>query len=383
MKKLYLFFLFSILFLPNVFAADFYATVAGAGAKDGTSPANAFDSAAMYTWIETPTAAYDRLYVESGTYTYLVAATLTPSASYSLIGVTDINDTALEAVTEDELPVFALGVYRFDNPGGVVIRNLKATSGGSRTISVSTGSYLNNVIAENTGAGTGISLLGAYGVAEQCVGRAVASFGIAASQSYVSLLGCVVDSGANGIALSGAGGEALDCIVYGVDSVGISATREGGLIVNCTIYNAGTIGMLIDATDQPRIRNSIISDCPVGIQSDAASTYQNFPISDYNNFWNNTIDVSFDGGLTEATGGKGRTFYELDPQFTDALSGDFSIGENLKGLGFPGSFPDGINTGYLDIGAVQREEQGGGGNGGTVNICQDSAFYGAAWDTIN
>lgn len=41
---------------------------------------------------------------------------------------------------------------------------------------------------------------------------------------------------------------------------------------------------------------------------------------------------------------------------------DFSIGTNLKAQGFPGAFQAGLTTGYLDIGAVQRQEAGGGGS---------------------
>jgi len=40
---------------------------------------------------------------------------------------------------------------------------------------------------------------------------------------------------------------------------------------------------------------------------------------------------------------------------------DFSIGTNLKAKGFPGVFPGSESTGYLDIGAVQREEAGEAG----------------------
>lgn len=43
------------------------------------------------------------------------------------------------------------------------------------------------------------------------------------------------------------------------------------------------------------------------------------------------------------------------------LGHDFSIGTNLKAKGFPGAFPAGLTTSYLDIGAAQRQEAGGGG----------------------
>jgi hypothetical protein len=40
---------------------------------------------------------------------------------------------------------------------------------------------------------------------------------------------------------------------------------------------------------------------------------------------------------------------------------NFAIGTNLKAKGFPGAFPAGLTTGYLDIGAAQRQEAGAGG----------------------
>lgn len=42
---------------------------------------------------------------------------------------------------------------------------------------------------------------------------------------------------------------------------------------------------------------------------------------------------------------------------------NFAIGTNYRGLGFPGVFPGGLSTGYMDIGAVQRQEPAGGAGG--------------------
>ena len=55
--------------------------------------------------------------------------------------------------------------------------------------------------------------------------------------------------------------------------------------------------------------------------------------------------------------------FTTDPAFTNAAGGDFSIGSTspAKATGYPGAFLGG-STGYLDIGAVQRQEAGGGGN---------------------
>lgn len=54
--------------------------------------------------------------------------------------------------------------------------------------------------------------------------------------------------------------------------------------------------------------------------------------------------------------------FTTDPLFTNAAGGDFSIGSTspAKATGFPGQFLGG-SLGYLDVGAVQRQEAGGGG----------------------
>lgn len=72
---------------------------------------------------------------------------------------------------------------------------------------------------------------------------------------------------------------------------------------------------------------------------------------DYNNFYNNTADRNAISAGAHDTA--------LDPQFTNPGAGDYSIGTNLKAKGFPGPFPGATTTGYLDIGAVQRQEAGG------------------------
>jgi hypothetical protein len=48
----------------------------------------------------------------------------------------------------------------------------------------------------------------------------------------------------------------------------------------------------------------------------------------------------------------------LDPQFTNAAGGDFSIGTNLKALGFPTGFigKSSATRSYVDVGAAQRQE---------------------------
>lgn len=50
-----------------------------------------------------------------------------------------------------------------------------------------------------------------------------------------------------------------------------------------------------------------------------------------------------------------------DKVFQITTGRDFSIGTNLKALGFPGALPASLTTGYMDIGAAQRQEAASGG----------------------
>ena len=49
-----------------------------------------------------------------------------------------------------------------------------------------------------------------------------------------------------------------------------------------------------------------------------------------------------------------------DPTFANKAAGDFAVGTNAKGKGWPDAFPRGTTTPFVDSGAVQREEAGGG-----------------------
>lgn len=128
-----------------------------------------------------------------------------------------------------------------------------------------------------------------------------------------------------------------------------SAENDHNFFYN-TLYGAETpagIGFHLPTTTSIRCRfvGNIIYGFTTGA-SGGSNTTSNF--WDYNDFYNNTTD------RTNVTAGDNDL--AVDPQFTAAASGDFSIGTNLKAAGFPGAFQGGLSTGYLDVGAVQRQE---------------------------
>lgn len=52
-----------------------------------------------------------------------------------------------------------------------------------------------------------------------------------------------------------------------------------------------------------------------------------------------------------------------DKVYQITIGNNFAIGTNLKALGYPGAFQGGFTTGYMDIGAVQRQEQASSSGG--------------------
>jgi len=217
---------------------------------------------------------------------------------------------------------------------------------------------LYNVFVENTLAGGNETAYqpDAYSKAIACAftcpsGKAL--WGYAAGESQWT--GCYVYDCAFGIILYG-GATASLCTVADASDTGIACATnqyDANLVMNNTVYNCGN-GIVVTNFGSTII-NNILASCTIGLK-DAQLT--NFV--DYNNYFNNGTDVQ------NAT--KGPHALALDPQFTNAPGGDFSIGANLKAGGFPGAFDGGLSTGYLDMGAVQRQEPAAGGSyawGGT------------------
>ena len=148
-------------------------------------------------------------------------------------------------------------------------------------------------------------------------------------------------------------------IIDTIVTAGINAgsVSNDHVIMNNSIYGAATpagssTGINFAATTGIRtlVMNNIISGFVTGINSAAVVTANLFRNND---LFNNTTNY------TNVTAGTGSI--TTDPGFTDAPNGNFAVGANMKAAAFPGAFPGALSTGYLDIGAVQRQEPAGGG----------------------
>ncbi len=78
-----------------------------------------------------------------------------------------------------------------------------------------------------------------------------------------------------------------------------------------------------------------------------------------NAFYNNTTDESLSGWESRDMGGD--QSLGASP-FTDAANGDFTVDTSVRALAYPTANYPGLSVrSYLDIGALQRQEAGGGG----------------------
>ena len=161
---------------------------------------------------------------------------------------------------------------------------------------------------------------------------------------------------AKGILDSGGGTVIRNTKVWGCvdNSIDLAAALTPSSVVNCTVDAGQGHALLIAQVTLfgMDIRNSIFSNHTgsgkYGISIAAGTAAANDLIKnfvDYNCYYNNTSNFNAISAGAHDTQG-------TDPQYVSASTGDFTLGTNLKGLGY---LP------YLDPGAVQRQEAGAGG----------------------
>lgn len=179
-----------------------------------------------------------------------------------------------------------------------------------------------------------------------------------------SAVGCVVsDTRGDGYQLDN-GAVCAFCIsdTCGRDGFSLQSTGYPCRLINCTSYaSVGDNLAITNATDLLEcvvVNFNSMSAGSQGIDARVGTTVLNDKrkcFLDYSNFYNDTtLRNAISAGAHDTN---------LDPGFTDAANGNFTIGTNLKAAGFPGGFPSMLVTGYLDIGAVQRQETGGTSGG--------------------
>lgn len=317
------------------------------------------------------------VHVKVGTYTLAEnIAVAKDGTAASPITIRGYNTTRNDSPTGTNRPLITGGAFGFTLDNAWKVENIRGTSSGSNGLRADDNAVFQNVkwVSSDTNAVgfalNGGGLIGAPTLFINCEAETSASgpSAVRISGTGVIVDGCKFKSATMGILTTTAGTmlQIAYSIVSGGGGVNLASTGSFKS-KNCTYYGAetpaGTGITVFGAGVAILFSNNIVYGWTTGISQATANQTTNY--YDYNDFFNNTTD------RTNVTAGAGDI--ALDPQFTDAANGDFSIGTNLKATGFPGVFPGALTTGYIDIGAVQRQESSsGGGSTGNMSIYHGS-----------
>ncbi len=180
---------------------------------------------------------------------------------------------------------------------------------------------------------------------------------LGASTSRIVIWGCYIhDNGARGVDIDTNDVHLSFSIIESNTLDGVSNNGAQTTMINNTIALNGDDGLF--ATGFVNVYNNIFYN-----NGSAAGEY-NLDVDGTPNFTHD-YNIFFQSGSGENLLGTSANTNDLttDPLFTDSANGDFSVGSTspAKAAAFPGAFPGGTSTGFLDIGAVQRQEPAGGG----------------------
>lgn len=300
------------------------------------------------------------VHIKSGTYTLGEAVSMAKDGTSLLpINIVGYDAARNDNPTGSGRPLFAVGANAMLFGDYVFPNYLRFTTTAASGVDLrnATGRFLH----ANNSSGTAGRI--AFRLADRALlmsseAQSVNGVGIAyvgVTSQYIKIFGNYIhDCGQVGVDLvSGADGSLVAFNIIDTCAIGIEieAGTDNSYVVNNTLYNGTTgISNLNTVADNILAMNNIISTFTTGLsapQNTKSNTYQ------YNTIHNCTTPrTNVDVGLGDDT---------LDPAFTDAPNGNFAVGANMKAVAFPGAFSGGLSTGYLDIGAVQRQEPAGGG----------------------
>lgn len=264
---------------------------------------------------------------------------------------------------------------------GYYISNLEIkTAGGAGTGIQNVGSTIIDNVKISGAGGTGIvvSGQGVHVLSSEITGVGGAGITSAANYQGAFIGNYIHGVGANAIEISGNS----PCVVI-ANNVITGNTGKGILwsgaptsqatyfaVINNTVYGNGDSGLEIaDADAVVILYNNIFQE-----NGNAANEYnvewtagnaERVALHKYNLFYHSNCQGSGTGGPSCVSGlTVNSTESSSDALFTNAGSSDFTLQSTspAKATAYPGVFLGG-NTGYLDMGALQRQEPSGSGGG--------------------
>jgi hypothetical protein len=346
-----------------------YVSVAGAGAHDGTSEANAWTLAEAIT----NAVAGHRVNVINGTYantttdlTFAGAGTSSTAIWWrgynTTIGDIDSNNSLTKPIITFTTGFATIsGTYQwFSN-----IRWEGADTSASEGVVRVSGPNCRfwRCRFEGTAADADciplvITTTGDRATVVACYFKANALAPCLVILDVTHVHGCAFDGGLNGISVTAGTAFITACIFDDQASHAINnGTGSGVFIANCSIYSPAGDGVRIAAAANTcAIINNIFESCGVyAINSTAAASAG---LTIWNNAYRASGTADLNGVLESQQVGD---VTETSTPFTNAAGDDFSLvsGALSRQAGYPGTFEGYSNTGYPDIGAVSRQESGG------------------------
>lgn len=312
----------------------------------------------------------NKVWIKNGTYTISSATSFSNGTAASPISMFGYNATRGDNPVDSTRPTLSLGssgsitLGQFWNSGNIIYTGSAATvfsTAAHDNVSFSKFTSTNVTATNNAVQLTGNTcrFFNNEIIAASCIGLKLGSYGELVYANYIH--GCTV--GINQRVTTGGTSITFtnNLVTACTTAMQFNANGVNGMYVtNNTFYGAssptgtGLDGSTSTAPTDSFFENNIIYGFATGANWQAA---QSTNIWDYNDFYNNTTDrTNVTAGAHDLT---------VDPQFTNAASGDFSIGTNLKAKGNPGVFPGATTTGYIDTGAAQRQEASSGSSGGS------------------
>lgn len=233
-----------------------------------------------------------------------------------------------------------------------ILASVSASSGLVYCVHTANGAIVTatNCFFRNTGAGYGVRLLSSIGTFRNCYIKAASVDGIRVEDHQLNLFDSIVHAcGGHGIYLDTA------------------SSNPQAYIERCTIDgNTGSGIHYTGAGTQARsiINNNITRNGAYGINFQTGYTdgYASNHVILNNNFGTGSF-INTSGAHNPATLNHVLDSKAVDPQYVDSANLNFKVGTNVKAFGFPlVVIPNTLTRSYVDIGAAQREEAGGGGS---------------------
>lgn len=358
-----------------------YVSVAGGGAHDGTSEANAYTWAEMITAINAAAGNSFRYNVKAGTYTLTTTVdsiTVAATAANPIIirgysstigdanlGRTNTNGplitTNMPAITyttgylDGSAATFVL--FESLNITSAEVTNSKATLISGADCETQNCAIANT--ANNTNA-RGLRQAGAFSIIRDCDVSATANSSarglVIVTTGTHKIIGCRITATNIGVDVANVGNwSLLQSTIFGcVTGVShVTSTASGAQIYGCTIAGCTTgIGL---ASNQIRItiEGNLITDNTTGL--DCGGTGSSVYLGT-NRFDRNTTNIANGGDWVTATSyGHNTTSATQANEFQNYAGNDFRLlgGSPARANGIPA---------YRDIGALQHQDAGGMGS---------------------